>query len=405
MNWKSCFGGITRTLPRSRVRHYFPSPCERGVGVRAGLYRLRRCSNNFNAAGRAAAAYFFLSGQEKVTKKQAAPEPPLPVPCRDAQMPRSAWMRESGRFSPRQGASRTRRAQKAAPGSDTGSRLPPAEAAMLGGGYGYQRQNREVVGWAEQREAQRDLITDNRWASLRSAQPTLLNYRRNQERENSVAETPTNWDAVNAIGTVVAAAATFLAVVVALFSERIKRWLHPPNLEINLKSDSGELTTVSIEGPNKESVRPEKARYYHLCIRNSGSTAHNTALYLLSIQLEGAAGEWYEKWTGEVPLRWRHAEIYPLWRDIGASAVDVDLCALVRKKWLQLTPVILPNGFPNDTPDDPPGRWRKPVRLIVTVQLKGTDAESAAITFLIDWKGDWAEGNVEILEQLRIKQT
>jgi len=38
--------------------------------------RLRRCLNRNDAAGRAAAGYFFLFGQEKVTKKKAAPEPP-----------------------------------------------------------------------------------------------------------------------------------------------------------------------------------------------------------------------------------------------------------------------------------------------------------------------------------------
>jgi hypothetical protein len=40
--------------------------------------RLRRCLNSKGAAGRAAAGYFFLFGQEKVTKKKAAPEPPKP---------------------------------------------------------------------------------------------------------------------------------------------------------------------------------------------------------------------------------------------------------------------------------------------------------------------------------------
>mgnify|MGYP003423340196 CR=1 FL=1 len=43
-----------------------------------GVNRLRRCLNRNDAAGRAAAGYFFLSGQEKVTKKKAAPEPPTP---------------------------------------------------------------------------------------------------------------------------------------------------------------------------------------------------------------------------------------------------------------------------------------------------------------------------------------
>jgi hypothetical protein len=34
------------------------------------------------AASAPQAGHFFLFGQEKVTKKKAAPEPPIPVPCR-----------------------------------------------------------------------------------------------------------------------------------------------------------------------------------------------------------------------------------------------------------------------------------------------------------------------------------
>ena len=42
---------------------------------------------------------------------------------------------------------------------------------MLGGGYGFQRQKLGIVGWAEQREAQRDLITDI--VGLHFVQPNL----------------------------------------------------------------------------------------------------------------------------------------------------------------------------------------------------------------------------------------
>jgi len=87
------------------------------------MYRLRRCLNRNDAAGRAAAGYFFLFGQEKVTKKKAAPEPPTPP----------ALLAPAGREPNSPSA-------KSAPGSDTGSRHPPAEAPMLGGGYGSQRQ-------------------------------------------------------------------------------------------------------------------------------------------------------------------------------------------------------------------------------------------------------------------------
>jgi len=78
---------------------------------------------NLRAASAPQAGHFFLSGQEKVTKKKAAPEPPKPP----------ALLASTGREPNSPSA-------KNALGSDTGSRLPPAEAAMLGGGYGSQRQ-------------------------------------------------------------------------------------------------------------------------------------------------------------------------------------------------------------------------------------------------------------------------
>jgi len=76
-----------------------------------------------DAARRAAAGYFLLLAQEKVAKEKGNPEPPKPP----------ALLTSAGREPNSPSA-------KNAPGSDTGSRLPPAEAAMLGGGYGSQRQ-------------------------------------------------------------------------------------------------------------------------------------------------------------------------------------------------------------------------------------------------------------------------
>ena len=128
------------------------------------------------AASAPQAGYFSLLVQRKVTKRsgpdahpcagqtfvrpctaKAAPEPPIPVLYRDVRMPRSAWMRESGRFSPRPGASRTRRAQKTRPAQTPARETPRPwlcwagcpnaakhmdvrERPMLGGGYGSQRQ-------------------------------------------------------------------------------------------------------------------------------------------------------------------------------------------------------------------------------------------------------------------------
>ena len=97
--------------------------------VQAGIQGLNGIAcgdavNDFDAAGRAAAGYFSLLVQRKVTKRKHTPEPPKPP----------ALLAPAGREPNSPGANN-------APGSDTGSRRPPAEAAMLGGGYGSQRQN------------------------------------------------------------------------------------------------------------------------------------------------------------------------------------------------------------------------------------------------------------------------
>jgi len=109
----------------------------RGAGERVVLYRLRRWLEGFDAAGRAAAGYFLLLAQEKVTKEKGNPEPPKPP----------ALLAPAGREPNSPSASVSDKTSEhseqgffLAPGSDTGSRHPPAEAAMLGGGYGSQRQ-------------------------------------------------------------------------------------------------------------------------------------------------------------------------------------------------------------------------------------------------------------------------
>ena len=78
------------------------------------------------AASAPQAGYFSLLVQRKVTKRKHTPEPPTPP----------ALLAPAGREPNSPSA-------KNALGSDTGSRLPPAEAAMLGGGYGSQRQKQQ----------------------------------------------------------------------------------------------------------------------------------------------------------------------------------------------------------------------------------------------------------------------
>jgi len=99
--------------------------------------RLRRCLNSNAAASRAAAGYLSLLVQRKVTQRKHAPEPPkTPALLASAgREPNSPSASVSDKTS-----ERSEQGYFLALGSDTGSRNLPAEAAMLGGGYGSQRQ-------------------------------------------------------------------------------------------------------------------------------------------------------------------------------------------------------------------------------------------------------------------------
>jgi hypothetical protein len=98
--------------------------------------------NGFDAAGRAAAAYLSLLVQRKVSERKHAPEPPkTPALLASAgREPNSPSVRVSDKTS-----ERSEQGFFLASGSDTGSRNPPGEAAILGGGYGSPRQKQRQL--------------------------------------------------------------------------------------------------------------------------------------------------------------------------------------------------------------------------------------------------------------------
>jgi hypothetical protein len=88
------------------------------------------------------AGYFSLLVQRKVTKRKHTPEPPKPpallAPAgREPNSPNAQVSDKTGKHS-EQGFF-------LALGSDTGSRLPPTEAPMLGGGYGSRSQQQQPL--------------------------------------------------------------------------------------------------------------------------------------------------------------------------------------------------------------------------------------------------------------------
>jgi hypothetical protein len=198
-----------------------------------------------------------------------------------------------------------------------------------------------------------------------------------------------NW-AVNAL----TAVATVGAVVVALFFDRMRARFFPPLLNLQLINPKGVRTTVRLTSPDG-SQRDEAGRYYHLRASNGRrwSQASHVQVFLVRVEEPGPDGVLNVTWSGDIPIKWRHQEIFPPARDIGPAA-DCDLCSVVNGKWVQLHPLIQPFNL-NTTK-------REACLFVVTLQARSTEADSPLIRIQIAWDGAWEDGESEMQRHLTL---
>jgi hypothetical protein len=200
-----------------------------------------------------------------------------------------------------------------------------------------------------------------------------------------------NWQAISAMG-------TLLAVLVALFGTAFRAKFFPPKLRLRLLSSEGELTTAVLQWMDNvgEIVgRQVPARYYHVCVSNARrwSPAEQVQVILLGVEEPAADGRMLPIWTGDVPLGWRHRELFPAARTIGPEA-SVDICSVIKGKSLQLHPLITPNNL---------DVVRKvATTFVITIQARGAEADSAPLRLKINWDGLWNDGTQEMRRHLTI---
>src|SRR5689334_6855614 len=122
------------------------------------------------------------------------------------------------------------------------------------------------------------------------------------------------------VATWFAAIATLLAVLVALYGDKLKsRWFRP-GLVLRFRDRRGVFQRTELRLPDS-STRMAEARYYRLCVGNQGRwpIATNVQVFLLQIEEPGAAGAPRVTWAGELPFVWEHQAIYPLARTVGSE--------------------------------------------------------------------------------------
>lgn len=94
-------------------------------------------------------------------------------------------------------------------------------------------------------------------------------------------------------------------------------------------------------------------------------------------------------------MTWRHQEVHPLVRTIGAAA-DCDLCRVEKDgKALTLLPIITPFSLK--------ARWDSQCKVVAWLQAKSNLTDSPIIRVQISWDGSWEDGENEMKRHLEVK--
>lgn len=224
-------------------------------------------------------------------------------------------------------------------------------------------------------------------ATQSSGTLTTQPARGSEETPLHIHDVPVFW------ATVGLGVATLLAVLVALFGDLFRDKFWPPVLRLELASPEGELTQAVIKAPPNEYEEREKrtvpARYYHLRVSNARrwSKATDVQIVLLRVERRGLDGEYTMEWNGAVPFQWRHQELYPILRTVGAEA-DADLVAVLKDKWLELVLLVRPNNLET--------RHRSAVSLVLHVEARANEGSAPVLRIRVSWDGGWHDGAQEM---------
>ncbi len=197
---------------------------------------------------------------------------------------------------------------------------------------------------------------------------------------------------------VAVAIGTIGAVLVALFGEAFRAKFFPPQLSLVLADPKGERTKVRlawVEG-ELEKERWEDARYYRLRVSNNRrwSPANQVQVALIRVEEPTADGAFAVSWAGDVPLTWKHQQLYQVFRTIGPAS-EVDLCSVVKGKWLQLHPLVVAPSLESVR--------RGSAKLVLWLQAQSNECESNVLRVAVIWDGQWHDGADEMTRHLTIK--
>ena len=196
------------------------------------------------------------------------------------------------------------------------------------------------------------------------------------------------------------ALATLLAVLVAL---RLHLKVFPPKLRLTALNPDGDRTTLSVtteEGGLVVSTRPEEARFYRVSLTNERRwvVATDVSVHLVCVALKDATGDYFQTWSGSVALTATSYGKQPPGRLLGVAPLEYDVCYILRNKWLQLTPEIVPNNV------NVRYRVGAPIQLRLTLQARSLEALSQRFLLEVAWDGAWEEDTTQMRRHMVFRE-
>jgi hypothetical protein len=194
------------------------------------------------------------------------------------------------------------------------------------------------------------------------------------------------------------AVATFLAVFVALFAERLWRRWFPPLLKMRLLEPYGEKTIARSTLPNGTKIQSD-VRFFHLRVwneRRRWSPANEAQVYLTSIEEVAPNGQYQVAWSGNVPMRWRDQEFKSLTQTVGANQ-DADLLMISKQDGvISLTPILAPNNLTVNR--------HGACRFVMRLHVRSNEADSEELRIQVSWDGVWEDGHLEMYQHFRVEE-
>jgi len=182
--------------------------------------------------------------------------------------------------------------------------------------------------------------------------------------------------------------ATFFAVIVAIWGERIRQRWKRPKLILTLNEPALTLTTSGIKG-----------WYYLICVRNEKRTnpAQNVRILLTRVFKQGPDGAWKERrFSGPTQVQWRWPGSMPQYSTVGPNELATFGYLHENSDEFILQLYTIPNNLQRHIPKNDPTRLEF-IAVSDTVQ-------SPALIIEISWDGEWVEGRMEMQEHFIVNE-